>query len=188
MRRRIPKTGSCNWLAAVAVMMAVACGTTSLYAETYEVTLDGFWFWYDGQQNMNIDLVIQPGDTVRWLWVEGFHNVVSGFPEDKGTGELFFSGPPTDVPGTIFEYTFLEPGEYGYHCHPHEEFGMISFVTVVSAPSCPWDLDNSGSVGTSDLLELFAQWGTDGSADFDGSGTVGTSDLLILFANWGPCK
>lgn len=58
-----------------------------------------------------------------------------------------------------------------------------------SAPGipCPWDLDGSGSVGTSDLLELFAQWGTAGPADFDESGSVGTNDLLILFANWGPC-
>lgn len=54
-------------------------------------------------------------------------------------------------------------------------------------PQCPWDLDESGSVGTSDLLALFAQWGTAGSADFDGSGAVGTADLLILFANWGAC-
>lgn len=52
---------------------------------------------------------------------------------------------------------------------------------------CPWDLDLNDFVGTSDLLELFAQWGTAGSADFDEDGTVGTSDLLILFANWGPC-
>ena len=52
---------------------------------------------------------------------------------------------------------------------------------------CPWDLDMSGSVGTGDLLALFAQWGTAGSADFDGSGAVGTADLLILFANWGLC-
>ena len=52
---------------------------------------------------------------------------------------------------------------------------------------CPWDLDKSGSVGTSDLLALFAQWGTAGPADFDGNGVVNTSDLLILFANWGPC-
>lgn len=52
---------------------------------------------------------------------------------------------------------------------------------------CPWDLDNSGSVGTSDLLELFAQWGTAGPADFDESGLVDTFDLLTLFANWGPC-
>ncbi|MCH8261045.1 MAG: hypothetical protein IIC46_12670, partial [Planctomycetes bacterium] len=35
---------------------------------------------------------------------------------------------------------------------------------------CRADLDCSGSVGTSDLLALFAQWGTDGPADFDESG------------------
>ena len=52
---------------------------------------------------------------------------------------------------------------------------------------CPWDLDGNGTVNTSDLLALFAQWGTDGPADFDGSGVVNTVDLLILFANWGPC-
>lgn len=54
--------------------------------------------------------------------------------------------------------------------------------------SCPWDLDNTGSVGTIDLLTLLGQWGTAGSADFDGSGEVGTGDLLILLANWGPCE
>lgn len=50
------------------------------------------------------------------------------------------------------------------------------------------DLDGDGSVGTSDLLALLAQWGTDGAADFDGSGNVDTADLIILLANWGPCE
>ena len=63
-----------------------------------------------------------------------------------------------------------------------------AYLFDAAAPAkCPWDLDGTGSVGTSDILELFAQWGTDGPADLDGSGSVGTSDLLILFANWGPC-
>ncbi len=62
------------------------------------------------------------------------------------------------------------------------------FDAAATPGKCPWDLDKSGSVGTGDLLELFTQWGTDGSADFDESGEVGTGDLLILFANWGPCK
>ncbi len=54
---------------------------------------------------------------------------------------------------------------------------------------CPWDLDDNGSVGASDLLSLLAQWGTDpgGPPDFDGDGNVGASDLLALLANWGPC-
>ncbi|MEE9130782.1 MAG: alkaline phosphatase D family protein [Phycisphaerales bacterium] len=54
---------------------------------------------------------------------------------------------------------------------------------------CPWDLDNNGNVGASDLLSLLVQWGTDpgGPPDFDGNGNVGASDLLALLANWGPC-
>ena len=66
--------------------------------------------------------------------------------------------------------------------------GVAYVFDVASNSPCPWDLDNSGSVGTSDLLELLSQWGTSGSADFDESGVVGTADLLILLANWGPCK
>ncbi len=83
------RVGSDEWLAAVVVMTAVACGTNPVHADTFEVTLEGISFRYDGTQNMNIDLVLQPGDTVRWLWVEGFHNVVSGFPDDPDPDDLF---------------------------------------------------------------------------------------------------
>ena len=55
-------------------------------------------------------------------------------------------------------------------------------------PDCPWDCEQvpNGSVGTTDLLALLAQWGGAGSCDFDGGG-VGTTDLLKLLANWGNC-
>ena len=67
------------------------------------------------------------------------------------------------------------------------EFRTYAFFQV-SGP-CPWDLDNNGSVGATDLLSLLVQWGTDpgGPPDFDGNGSVGVSDLLALLANWGPC-
>ncbi|MEE8153903.1 MAG: sialidase family protein [Phycisphaerales bacterium] len=54
---------------------------------------------------------------------------------------------------------------------------------------CPWDLDDNGSVGASDLLSLLASWGPceDCPADFDGDGNVGAADLLALLVNWGPC-
>ena len=57
------------------------------------------------------------------------------------------------------------------------------------ANPCPWDLDGNGAVGTSDLLDLFSQWGPCQGcpADFDGDGMVRKSDILELFANWGPC-
>ena len=70
----------------------------------------------------------------------------------------------------------------------HNAFTNARNQLCPAPPPCPWDLDNSGSVGTSDMLALFAQWGTNGTADFDNSGDVGTADLLILFANWGPCN
>ncbi len=63
---------------------------------------------------------------------------------------------------------------------------------LFDASFCPWDLDDNGSVGVSDLLSLLASWGpcppkADCPADFDGNGNVGVSDLVALLANWGPC-
>ena len=54
--------------------------------------------------------------------------------------------------------------------------------------ACGADLDLDGNVGTSDLLQLLSEWGTDpgGPPDFDGDGSVGTSDLLFLLSEWGP--
>jgi len=120
------------WLGAVA--LEAISTPTSVHAETYEVTLEGFSFWYEGMENLDIELAIDPGDTIRWVWVEGFHNVVSGFPDDPDTGELFFSGEPTSEVGTIFDFTFDDPGVFGFHCHPHEELGMVSSITVIPEP------------------------------------------------------
>lgn len=56
-------------------------------------------------------------------------------------------------------------------------------------PQCPWDLDRSGAVETTDFLALLAAWGSDpgGPPDFDNDGSVGVTDFLALLANWGPC-
>ncbi len=104
-------------------------------ADTVEIDVVGTSFYYGGMMNMNIELILHPGDTVRWRWLNGYHNVVSGFPEDPNAGQMFYSGPPTSAPGTVFEYTFNDPGYFGYHCHPHEGVGMISAVTVAPEPS-----------------------------------------------------
>ncbi|MEE9129342.1 MAG: VCBS repeat-containing protein [Phycisphaerales bacterium] len=65
----------------------------------------------------------------------------------------------------------------------------INQASDPACPSCPWDLDGTGSVGASDLLSLLVSWGPCKGcpADFDGNGTVGASDLLALLVNWGPC-
>jgi len=64
-----------------------------------------------------------------------------------------------------------------------------AFLRLTMAADCPGDLDGSGDVGTTDLLQLLAAWGPcdDCDEDLDGSGEVGTTDLLELLAAWGPC-
>lgn len=68
--------------------------------------------------------------------------------------------------------------------------GDVEFrVTVLESAGgggSPYDLDDNGDVGASDLAALLSQWGTDGPADFDGSGTVGAEDLAALLGAWGP--
>ncbi len=64
-----------------------------------------------------------------------------------------------------------------------------SYVVFNPVDPCPWDLDDSGHVSTSDLLTLIGLWGSDpgGPPDFDGNGNVGTEDILKLLGAWGPC-
>ena len=71
---------------------------------------------------------------------------------------------------------------------------FVDDVCVAAVGDCPQllecpDLDGDGTVGTADLLDLLAQWGSDpgGPPDYDGDGIVSTSDLLKLLGAWGPC-
>ena len=62
-------------------------------------------------------------------------------------------------------------------------------LALAMGEPCPWDLDDNGIVGASDLLALLSAWGPHIAhpADFDGDGIVGSSDLLAMLFNWGPC-
>ncbi len=66
---------------------------------------------------------------------------------------------------------------------------IVDWLSTPVDDLCPWDLDDSGTIGVSDLLLLLASWGPCKGcpADFDGNDNVGVSDLLALLANWGPC-
>jgi plastocyanin len=125
-------------------------GASAAGADTFEVTMALFSFMYDGEENLDIDLTIQPGDTVRWVWISGMHNVSSGTDGEKDDGVLFFSGPPQFGPNE-FEYTFEEPGEYFYHCDAHVDFGMESFVTVEGA-GCKADVNGDGVLNILDFV------------------------------------
>ena len=110
--------------------------------------------------------------------MDGITGIWVGSNDAGETAPSYIRSDACDVP------TFIEISVICNPCAIH----LVNKVIGISKVSpCPWDLDGSGSVGTSDLLALFAQWGTAGPADFNSDGVVNTSDLLILFANWGPC-
>ena len=54
---------------------------------------------------------------------------------------------------------------------------------------CHADLDCDGTVGTTDLVSLVAQWGSCElcSADVDDDGQIGVLDLIGLIVAWGVC-
>ncbi|MHC5114723.1 MAG: C25 family cysteine peptidase [Planctomycetota bacterium] len=65
-------------------------------------------------------------------------------------------------------------------------------VRIVPPPAplpCPADLDESGDVGFSDILQLIGAWGPCAGCpqDLDGSGDVGFSDILVVIGTWGEC-
>ena len=103
-------------------------------------------------------------------------------PDDGAAGDRFgwsvsISGPPGEEVAVI--------GAHGNDDNGDDSGSAYLF----DASFCPWDLDDNGIVGVSDLLSLLASWGPCKGcpADFDENGNVGVSDLLALLANWGPC-
>ena len=140
------------------------------------------------------DVVIYIGDTVRWTWVSGLHNVESGV---GGVHDgIFRSGNPVSTPGTAFEVTFdqayvganpVTENTYDYYCAVHFGSGMVGSVQVIT---CPGDLTGDDTVGLSDLAQLLGSYGTpsgasyhDGDLDFDGD--VDLSDLAELLGVYG---
>lgn len=71
---------------------------------------------------------VSAGETVRWEWDSSGHNVS---PASQPSGA---SWPGMDdstyAGGTTHTYTFEVPGEYTYHCDPHQTSGMTGSFSV----------------------------------------------------------
>jgi len=71
-------------------------------------------------------VTIRAGQTVRWIWRGGSHNVVSG---SNCTEDGFFkSGEP--IAGGTFEHRFETAGTFPYYCRPHCRGGMTGTIIV----------------------------------------------------------
>ena len=97
----------------------------------------------DGESIFQPDeLTVPVGETVRWGFAEGGHNV-SCRPEDASEvvlpsdAEPFATYGPDDDPdvtlvqrGETYEHTFEMTGEYTYVCIPHADSGMMGTIRV----------------------------------------------------------
>jgi plastocyanin len=126
-------------LFAVCALLGGVLIATPAPAATFEVravmSKEGADVYFDP-----VGLRIQPGDTVRWIQVDGYHSITAYHPAN-GDRELRI--PERAQPwnsdvllaeypakGSTFEHTFTVPGVYDYLCIPHEAAGMVGRIVV----------------------------------------------------------
>jgi len=75
------------------------------------------------------DITINVGESIRWINVQGFHNVNGALDVYPDNPEGFRNGDAASGAWT-FDYTFNVEGLYNYQCDPHAGLGMVGTVTV----------------------------------------------------------
>ncbi|HIN09115.1 MAG TPA: sugar dehydrogenase [Phycisphaerales bacterium] len=127
---------------------------------------------------------------------------IVGFGEDAA-GEMYIC----DLNGEVFRIT--AEAEYGACCVgdsgscvfiPESNCGAGGGIWLGAGTSCadegacdvnncPADINGDGTVSTTDLLAIIADWGSCSGCptDLNGDGTVSTTDLLAVIAAWGAC-
>ncbi len=117
-------------------LIAAMC-VPAFAGNTVIVHIFNFDFSINPQGGAIEDVVINVGDTVRWLWDQGTHSTksVAGIPE-------VWESQVTNVVGTTFDHTFTNVGEWQYFCTIHgfdngnqTAGGMSGTVTVVPEPA-----------------------------------------------------
>ena len=116
------------------VPLALAGG---LHAQTTHIVNNGPAFDF-----VPADITIDVGDTVKWVWVGGLHNVESGV---GGISDGIFSSgappppPPEPSSAITFDQAFLSANPvvgdvYNYFCVIHVALGQTGTVTVKQPP------------------------------------------------------
>lgn len=72
-------------------------------------------------------LIVDLGDEVEWINVNGTHNVNGRQSDYPDNVEDFYSGAAEPAPWT-FRHTFTNPGYSQYQCDPHLANGMVGAV------------------------------------------------------------
>lgn len=76
-------------------------------------------------------LELSAGETVRWVWKGGGHNVVPNDIPDASDWDGTPGGATTTYgEGYVYAHTFEVAGSYTYYCAPHRGQGMRASLTV----------------------------------------------------------
>ncbi len=98
---------------------------TAAAGQTVEVAPDGS-FRFKPEE-----FTIAVGETVRWVWRAGGHNVkVESTPAGSDWGGTPGGESDTFGEGHTYSYTFDVAGQYEYYCAPHRSLGMTGQFTV----------------------------------------------------------
>jgi plastocyanin len=136
---------------------------------------------------------IDPGDTVLWKWVSGFHNTASDLSSPKS-----WTSANLTAAGNFFSLVFTAGDGFGpfpYHCDVHP-LTMLDTIFVNGAPpACTTcgDANSDGAVDISDAVFLISHIFSGGAApgdcnypkgkgDANGDGTVDISDAVYLIS------
>ena len=120
------------------VVTLLGLGVMPVRATTIVVHVFDFDFSTNPPGQPIVDPTIKLGDTIQWVWDEGFHSATSA----AGQAESWDS----DIlgPGDVFEHTFTHLGIFNYYCLPHggdlgggHVDGMAGSITVVAITAVP---------------------------------------------------
>jgi hypothetical protein len=81
-----------------------------------------------------------------------------------------------DELGLVWQYPLVD---FAVDADGHSNFAATM--------ACAADLDGSGLVDVTDLLQLLEDWSAGACADISGDATVGVADVMVLVEAWGVC-
>lgn len=100
----------------------------------------------------------------------------------RGPGALALTNRDAQSRVTVYVIAWVEPAG---HTVPVEGEPAVLRVTLLPAPQCRADFDQSGTVNSGDISAFLASWSAmDPEADFDNNGAVNSADISMFLSVW----
>lgn len=113
-----------NFLHSIFLIGSLLCFANTSMATKHVVTLSGMSFSPDSLNAM-------VGDTVHFMWLDGFHTTTStSVPPGAATWDKILQQS-----GDTFDYVITVASTYNYECSPHADMGMVGSFTATPLTS-----------------------------------------------------